>query len=558
MPTPARNRWPAVSMALVALVAIPLCLTEQHGSRAKRAAPLAGRAHDAAAQETSATAPEEKSGPGVAAEKVWRLGVELRDENGRPVSGRVYVMDARGDLLSAVDTEPPAQLVQTVRGTVSVIAYAWYCVPQYVENLASTTSDVRSLVVTLDRGPGIGGRITDDTGEPVTSERAWGVSVRARPLDPPTWLLRLAESWKSQTDPAGRWCVFEAPLEDDGTFHIEGLPPGRYEITCEQPQMRDVPDEPHRKGTLLAPEPVTAAVGDDVVRVVCRRAVEIHLHFMDAEAGTRIPLESVVRWEVTGHREGYTWSGCSNGGQGPILPVRPGSNLALKAHAEGYLTNESAGIAVSRDPGRQDVNVTFRRDSEGSGAVELSVVDEIGDPVFPLMIGRLGVGMRREDNRDGRYAQQVPAGRQSVRLESPGDYVRMFTREWRDGPGDYAGVRAYLPVDVDVDVPRGGRIARPVKMQRAALIWVRQEIQSARPRARILKEAVEDGVRLFRGEKEIDVAFRRLDESRGFVAAVEPGEYLVKGSVGAEIVQAEVVAKAAEVAEVWLRAERAK
>jgi hypothetical protein len=183
--------------------------------------------------------------------------------------------------------------------------------------------------------------------------------------------------------------------------------------------------------------------------------------------------------------------------------------------------------------------------------VELTVVDETNEPVHPLIIGRALAGGHREEQLDGHYAVAVPAGDQVLRLESPKDH-RLGLLPGDDENGDVAA-RAYLPVDVRVHVPRAGRIVRAVQMRRAALIWVRQGAKSTRPGARTLAEATAGGARLFRAGTEIEGAFHRLDEDSGLVALVEPGEYVVQGPVGTGIMNAEVVAKAAEVTEVWLR-----
>jgi hypothetical protein len=107
---------------------------------------------------------------------------------------------------------------------------------------------------------------------------------------------------------------------------------------------------------------------------------------------------------------------------------------------------------------------------------------------------------------------------------------------------------------VQVEVPGGGRVTHEVTVRRAALIWVRHEAASTRPRTRPPEEGVKHGVRLFKDGKEIEYAFWDLYEDKGLVAAVEPGDYVVQGPVGAETVKVEVVARAAEVAEVSLRA----
>jgi len=114
-------------------------------------------------------------------------------------------------------------------------------------------------------------------------------------------------------------------------------------------------------------------------------------------------------------------------------------------------------------------------------------------------------------------------------------------------PDDFPPARAYLPLDVRVEIPRGGRVTKEVTVQRAALIWVRQEPKGAF-----------NGIRLMWGDAEVEYALRDLYEDKGLVAAIEPGTYTVEGRVDARALKIPVETKAAEVAEVWLRADSAK
>lgn len=105
-----------------------------------------------------------------------------------------------------------------------------------------------------------------------------------------------------------------------------------------------------------------------------------------------------------------------------------------------------------------------------------------------------------------------------------------------------------MPLELDIVLPRGGRVTKAVTIQRAALIWVREEPRGAFSAVRFLRDDT----------TEVEGALQNLYEGKGLVAAVEPGTYTVEGRAGREVVKVEVAGKAAEVAEVWLRAGEAK
>jgi hypothetical protein len=486
------------------------------------------------------------AGPEPVPDTEWRLEVEIREESGAPVSGCVYVTDAKGELLAALDTEPPAPAVHMARGTVGVIAHATGYVPLIVEGLTRPPSGVRSLVARVERGGSISGTIVDDDGEPVTTERAWAIRVLASPLDPPPWFLQKSESWSSQTDSAGEWLRFEVfPIA--GTFRIEGLLPGRHNLYCELNRRRGLRPDP--RGALLNPPPLLVAGGDADVRLVCPRAVEVCVRFVDADTGRTIPSECGASWEVSGENGILEAASGALDSGGLRFAVAPGASFTVAATAEAYEPPEPLHGVANREPGLQEMTLKFRREPGGFAALELLVRDDLGAPATPLMVGPFH-SLSRMGPEDGRYVLKLPAGDQRVRLCSPGDQILLFKPEWipsMHDPDDFPPARAYLPLSIEADLPRGGRVVRELTIQRAALIWVQQEPKGAFPT-----------IRLLRGGTEVEHALRDLYEEKGLVAAVEPGTYTVEGTTGERVARIEVAAEPARVAEVWLRAADAK
>lgn len=529
-------------MVLAALAVAVWMNKGTEASRAKRTA-TSPKTPEEPATPTYASSATPGSGwsPDPQGGTAWRLEIEIRDEAGTALGGRVYVTDSTGDLLSAKDTEPRTPLVQTVRGCINVIAYTHTYVPQEFRSLTPPQGGVRALVAVLQRGPGIEGTVVDDQGAPVTSRRAPLLTIRAHALTPPSWLAHASEAWRRERESVTFW----SRPKEDGSFRIDGLPPGRYEIYCGTPPgglgMRD-------REPLLQRDPVLARAGDTDVRVMCMRAVEVHIALVDDDTGTSLPeAGTVMQWRVM-DRDRYLSSGIDATRRGVIVNARPGAVLSIAVAIEGYLSSGPFAVAVDREPGRQKVTLPFRRDVGSISLLELRVRDDSGQPAYPLMIGRPLAGMTREDSRDGRYALRLPAGRQTVRVESPAEQRMLFAREWVPSslnPDEHVGARVYLPTDLEVEVPRGGRIAHDVTMQRAAFVWIRQEPSDAFSQIRLLRGGREWGA-------------YELYEGKGLAAAVEPGTYTVEGRAGDNVVSAEVTAGAAEVAEVWLRIVDAK
>ena len=471
--------------------------------------------------------------PDPSAEQEWRLDVEILDKDGVPIRGRVCVLDAGGDSLSESLTDPPAKLVQRVRGTVCVIAQAWSCAPQFFGELGPSPSGVRSLVVRAERGLVISGWVVDDAGKPVTRARARDMCLRAEPLDPPSWLRPRPNDWN------GCQCHFESFVCGDGSFRFEGLLAGSYEIHCVQLRRGRGSAE-----TLLDPKSVLAASGDADVRVVCQRAVEVHVRLLDADTGEVLPSDAAASWKASDEHE--LWQSGTGFAGAIVLDVPPGASFTLAVEVEGYHRPEPFLVAANREPGSQDVVVRLGRDPDAFAELELVVRDDIGAPAFPLWVGTAR-GVKKLSAADGRYVLRLAAGSQRITLSSSHEQTLRFRREWcGDQPEAIGPSGAYIQQDLAVDLPRGGRITRGVTLQRAAVIWVRWD-----------PEDDFSDIRLFQGSAE-KRALMGLGEGMGIVAAVEPGAYTVEGRVGEKVVTVDVATKAAEVAEVWLRAEGAK
>lgn len=509
------------------------------GERAERlTAELAEDAPAAAEAANVSPVPEHQIGP----ERDWRLEVEIRDEEGKPIRGVVYVTSA-GGVRSIELTRPPTPLAQIVKGSVDVIVFEESHAPQHFGPLLPPPAGVQAVVAQLERGPGIEGRVFDEVGVPVTRQRAGWLRIRAYPLDTPPWLSEQSASWYRV------WGVRSSRPREDGSFRIEGLLPGKYEIRCDPPDP-ELDTRPGAVEPLLQLEPVVARVGDTHVRIECVRAVEVRVWFTDSETGSALRiLDRVVTWRVmAGDQCLSSGSGAVRGGV--VVTAQPGTELTFTAKIEGYLNPGPLRLIVNREPGCQEAALAFRSDVGAISVLELTVLDDLGRPVYPLMVGRTLAGMVRLEDHAGHYSLGLPAGVQTVHLESPSDQLMLFTREWVPSsldPDGYADARAYLPVSFDVDVPRGDRLMREIRMQRAAFIWIRSA-----------PTAAFGSVRVLHGETEMKGAIYELYEERGLAAAVQPGNYTVEGRAGEKTVRVAVVAKEAEVAEVWLRAEDPK
>lgn len=542
MLAPASRRWLLAALVLAGLVAAALWLKEPQGARAERATRLVTEpaVGSVASQEEAAEKPEQAPNP--AAEKEWRLEVEIRDENDKPVAGRVYVTNAKGELLSVLDNEPSAPATHKVRGTVNVIAQeqGFRLAPRFLEGITPPATGNRELWVRLEAGREIAGKLVDDLGNPLDRRDAIRLQVRVEPVGS-SWLSpQKGPGWGHLTDEEGHWIALSASRSVDSRFKIVGLPPGLYRLSAET----------RFAESLLPPEapPLVEAGATDVV-LVLRRAIEIRVKFVDLDTGK--PLDGVgVGWEETSEKGEFLSGGSGSYGSEGLVLYRPrGATFTFQAEAESYETPQPVRVSVNTDGHAEELTVGFRREAGSMADLELLVRDDAGAPAFPLMAGR-SHSSRRYCPEDGRYVLKVPAGTQRIELRSPGDQILLFKREWipsMHDPDDFPAARAYLPCDIEIEIPRGGRAIREVTVQRAALIWVRQEPKGAF-----------SGVRLLRGDTEVKHALRGLYEDKGLVAAVEPGTYTVEGRAGETVVKVEVAAEAAKVAEVWLRAESTK
>jgi hypothetical protein len=290
---------------------------------------------------------------------------------------------------------------------------------------------------------------------------------------------------------------------------------------------------------------VTAHTGSEDARLVCQRAVEIEIRFVDIH--TKDPISTVVRWFA--ERDGdvlSSGSGIYEIGGGAEIRLPPGERFVLRCAAETYVNPEPRLIQVNSDAGSQKITIEFRPEQIAHATLTLVARDDAGRAVFPLMIGRMW-SSSRHNSEEGRYVLQLPAGRHEIQLRSPSDQVLLYKREWipsMHDPEDFAGARVWLPETVEVDLARGAHVTRHVTMQRGGLIWLRQQPKNAFADVRLVPDEFTPFLR-----------FRHLYEGMGRVALVAPGRYRVEGRSRDKTVSATVEVTAEEVAEVWLRRE---
>jgi hypothetical protein len=213
-------------------------------------------------------------------------------------------------------------------------------------------------------------------------------------------------------------------------------------------------------------------------------------------------------------------------------------------NAEGYHPWEASDLVPA--PGPEVVDVRLTPDEGVYATLDLIIHDETGAPVTVLMIGR-AMSAQRHHSRDGRYELTMPAGSHSIELDTPSDQILLYKREWvpsMHGPDSFPRAHVWLPKTIEVVLERGARETLRVTMQRAALIWIRDE-----PKGSFSK------VRVLRGEKVAVGRPQELYEDKGLVAVVPPGDYVVEGVAGDLVKRVEVRAEAAEVVDVLLKAE---
>jgi hypothetical protein len=539
MPAAAPRRELVLAAALVSGVALVLWLHDTGATRERARQADTPPAGDVAPPEASTTSTTEPAAPPA---NEWRLEVELRGENDEPIGGRVYVTNPSGELLSVLDSGLAATAIHTVNGTVNAIAQGddLRLAPSFVEGIEPPATGTRTLRMRLAAGATISGRMVDERGDAIDFRDAMRTQVFAEPVGA-AWLQPQAHpSWRRMTDASGNWITFPAERDSDASFRIARLPPGLYRLRV---------DAAYAESLLPPAEPPLVTAGATDVVLVLRRATGIRVRFADQDSGESLE-DLTIAWRVRGESGEVMEGGSGSYGEdGLVLHRPPGASFTLDAEAESYERPPPLRVHVGHDGGMQELVVRFRPEAGGMADLELLVRDDVGQPAFPLMIGR-STSARRHSPEDGRYVLRVPAGAQTIELRSPSDQILLFKREWTPSmhdPDDFPPARAYLPQDVEVNLPRGGRVAKEVTVKRAALIWVRHEPGDVFSRIRVLRQGAE-----------VEHALQDLYEDKGLVAAVEPGGYRVEGAAEGAVVGVEVTANAAEVTEVWLRAGAAK
>ena len=118
-------------------------------------------------------------------------------------------------------------------------------------------------------GTRITGRILDEDGRPVTSEREPALIVRCRNQNPPPGVVNLAD---------------EIPAEADGSFAIEGLEPGTYQLYV----LTYVAGDPYD------PIEVTAPAADVILKWTPSSKIRIVVKILDAASGQPVQSGSVA------------------------------------------------------------------------------------------------------------------------------------------------------------------------------------------------------------------------------------------------------------------------
>jgi len=548
------RRWRLLLIPALCVITVIVLLTREPGPPARQSGPrgplpadMERNSRPAGADDNTSMAEQGRdSGPNGTADDTWTLEVELRGEDRAPVAGWVVVVNDRREILRRSKADSARTHAFEVQGRVSVIAggNSETLVPALFEDLTPPPTGTRTLVADLRGGDEIVGTVVDEAGYSIRFDESemWGTQVTATMLGVPWWLRPsptvMGVSWDAPYD-------VSTTVEKDGRFRFSNLFPGEYAIRIDRRSFKAV----------FSPlqEQVIARTGRRDVVLACRNPVVVHVVFVDRAVGKPFSSSTNISWQVA--MDGDDPGAWQPGGHGSVdasgmkLVMPAGATFTLTLEAEGYLAPDPVAVVVRRGLRQQDVEIVFTPDAGGRPELELIVRDETGNPAFPLMLG-WGYHFQRYSSRDGRYILEVPAGRKRIELSSPGDQILLFKPEWMPsmyGPEAFRPTRAYLPLDVDVDLPGGGRVTREVTLQRAALIWARQEPKDAF-----------GAVRLLRDGEPVEHPFWYLYEEKGLVAAVEPGGYVVEGRLGEKADRVEVRAEAATVKEVWLRAERAE
>jgi hypothetical protein len=418
----------------------------------------------------------------------------------------------------------------------------------------------------------IRGQIVDETGAPFLPragmarlDRGPRLEIRSSRADPeilpiPEELTEAVIAELEAKEAAEEKWVADADAE--GRFTFSGLERGEYLLT----------DIMFAEGYTLPPNPTFLTAGDRSARIVLLRETEVRLRILDGRTGE--PVGSRLRYEIEevgdSPEDGAYQTGGSRGGGTEDIPLtlRAGVRVRLKVEAEGYAPCEGLEVIAGPAPGPQVVEVRLTPDESVYATLDLVIHDETGAPVTVLMIGRAGAA-RRQHSRDGRYELTMPAGSHRIGLDAPSDQILLYKREWipsEYSPDSFVRTHAWLPKTIEVALERGERKTVEVAMQRAALIWIRDEPKGSFSKVRILRG--EEGQR-----PEIPACPegtvsdlhalvlnavgrpRELYDEKGLVAVVPPGDYIVEGMAGDVVKRVEVRAEAAEVAEVVLKAQ---
>lgn len=193
------------------------------------------------------------------------------------------------------------------------------------------------LILTLDAGASISGRVVDDIGEPVTR-----FHVTATPLD--REMSRI--DWETRTG--------TTVLVGDGSFKLEGVQEGKWNLFAAADghvRSEQLPFEVPHDGSELV--------------VVCPRAAEIHGVVRnpagDLITGATVQAKRVVRG-LHGEISETQWAGndkTNSKGEFKLEDLQYGS-LELTAQADGFASNEPLLLELAAGQTLEEVSLRLR------------------------------------------------------------------------------------------------------------------------------------------------------------------------------------------------------
>lgn len=277
---------------------------------------------------------------------VWQLRVTVRGEHEQATadgSRRVYSL-ATVRLLDRERTCVGEQVVEEntcefsgVAGEVGIVVlpHNW-CAPQWIPWRGPDAEGKGHVLVELEPGLAVSGRVTDAKGR-----GAGGIRVQLRHAENPWW-LRDAHGWVH---------TWEETTGSDGQFRVTGLLLGDYDVTVEV--------HPGRRGLLPPARPVRAAAGSEDVLLVCPMSAVVLVRFVNETTGK--PVVSPVEWEMEDSEgELSAWGKMPSGRDGLRKQLPIGVRVSFKAKANGFHESGSFVVDVADTDTVHEVSVVLR------------------------------------------------------------------------------------------------------------------------------------------------------------------------------------------------------